>query len=644
MHKLKSAHTSPSYRWALLLMVLVTAALLRLWQLGDAPPGLYRDEAYNGLDALEVLAGNHSLFFAANNGREPLYIYLTSLSVLLFGQTVWALRLSAAIIGIVTTALTYRLAAGWFGWRTGLLAAWLWAVTLWPVHLSRIGLRVILLSLFLALVFWLGTEAYRHRHNHLWLLAGLVYGAAFYTYLAVRFTPLLFGAFAFYLVITGRGRRLWPGVAWFALGTAVALTPLALLAGQQPELILGRSEQVSILNPAVHQGDLPGTLWRQAGKALAMFFWQGDTILRHNPAGRPVFDPVTAVAFVAGLLLCLRAWRRPAAMLLLLWTAVMLGPTILAEDPPHFLRAAGILPALLLFPALGLSHLWTWTKLPCRLRSLLVIILALVTLLWTVRDYVVYARQPDTAYLFEAAARRMAEEINQTAPGVPIYIEDERFWKKWPSLRFLVNSETLLVPFRPEDGLGTLPEKPVAIYVWPYEPLDYLVQALPQQALIFVQPGAWHRGDLEETSYPLYVQFTVQETTTDWPVMANFDNQLQLRRVETMLPAEDMLQVDLYWSTESGVNRPLVAFVHVVTEEGPAGQSDMAPGQGYWLAQWWRPGLIVQDRHMIYLAQPYESHRQLLVGIYDATTQQRLPVYAPAGTPLGDTWHRQLGR
>jgi 4-amino-4-deoxy-L-arabinose transferase-like glycosyltransferase len=642
MHRLKSAHTSPSHRWALLL-VLLTAAVLRLWQLGDAPPGLYRDEAYNGLDALEVLAGNHSLFFVANNGREPLYIYLTSLSVLLFGQTVWALRLSAAIIGIVTTALTYRLAAGWFGRRTGLLTAWLWAVTLWPVHLSRIGLRVILLSLFLALVFWLGTEAYRRRHNYLWLLAGLVYGAAFYTYLAVRFTPLLLGAFAFYLVVTGRGRRLWPGVAWFALGTAVALAPLTFLAWQQPELILGRSGQVSILNPAVHQGDLPGILWRQTGKALAMFFWQGDTILRHNPAGRPVFDPVTAVAFVAGLLLCLRAWRRPAAMLLLLWTAVMLGPTILAEDTPHFLRAAGVLPAILLFPAFGLSHLWTWSKLPCRLRSLLVIILALVTLFWTVRDYVVYARRPDTAYLFEAAVRRMAEEINQTAAGVPIYIEDERFWKKWPSLRFLVNSETLLVPFRPEDGLGTLPEKPVAIYVWPYEPLDYLVQALPQQALIFVQPGAQHRGDLEEAPYPLYVQFTVQEAT-DWPVMANFENQLQLRRVEKMLPAEDLLQVDLYWSTESGVNRPLVAFVHVVTEEGLAGQSDLPPGQGYWLPQWWRPGLIVQDRHMIHLAQPYESRRQLLVGIYDDYTQQRLPVYTPAGTHLGDTWRWQLGR
>jgi hypothetical protein len=418
------------------------------------------------------------------------------------------------------------------------------------------------------------------------------------------------------------------------------VAPLALLAWEQPELVLARSGQVSILNPAIHGGEPAGTLWRQAGRVLGMFFWQGDTILRHNPAGRPVFDPVTAVAFMAGLLLCLRAWRQPAAMLLLLWTAIMLAPTLLAEDAPHFLRAAGLLPALLFFPALGLSHLWTWTKLPCRLRSLLVIMLALATLFWTVRDYTVYARQPDTAYMFEAAVRQMAREINEAAAGgVTVYIEDERYWKKWPSLRFLVHSEKSLVRFRPEEGMGALPEEPVAIYVWPYEPLEFLVEALPPQALIFIQPGAWHRGDLEDSPYPLYVQFSVRKVATDWPVMADFENEMQLRQIETVLLTEDMLQVDLYWSADTGVQRPVVTFVHVMSEEGLAGQSDLPAGQGYWQPNWWRPGLILRDRHVVHLSDPANvSRRQLLIGIYEAGSGQRLPVYTATGTHLGDTW------
>ena len=40
-----------------LLVILALAAFLRLWQLDSFPPGLYHDEAYNGLDALSLLQG-----------------------------------------------------------------------------------------------------------------------------------------------------------------------------------------------------------------------------------------------------------------------------------------------------------------------------------------------------------------------------------------------------------------------------------------------------------------------------------------------------------------------------------------------------------------------------------------------------------
>ena len=45
------------------------------------------------------------LFFPANNGREPLYIYLLSLFVNVLGNNAFALRLPAAMAGTVA-ALT----------------------------------------------------------------------------------------------------------------------------------------------------------------------------------------------------------------------------------------------------------------------------------------------------------------------------------------------------------------------------------------------------------------------------------------------------------------------------------------------------------------------------------------------------------
>jgi len=78
---------------------MLLAGALRLTALGAAPPGLYHDEAFNGIDALGVLAGDRPIYFTANHGREPVYIYLVSIAVGVFGRTPFAVRLPAAIIG-----------------------------------------------------------------------------------------------------------------------------------------------------------------------------------------------------------------------------------------------------------------------------------------------------------------------------------------------------------------------------------------------------------------------------------------------------------------------------------------------------------------------------------------------------------------
>ena len=76
-----------SIRYIIILVVILAGgAYLRFHQVGMLPLGLYRDEAFYGLDALNILRGKFALFFAANNGREGLFIYLLSLGIALFGR------------------------------------------------------------------------------------------------------------------------------------------------------------------------------------------------------------------------------------------------------------------------------------------------------------------------------------------------------------------------------------------------------------------------------------------------------------------------------------------------------------------------------------------------------------------------------
>ncbi len=632
--KKQSLGPSPT-GWALLLFLLILAAVMRFWQLGNWPPGLYRDEAHNGLDALAVLDGNHALFFTANNGREPAYIYLTALFVSLFGRTALAVRMGAAVVGTLTTWLVYKLADAWHGRTAAYFAAFIWAVTLWPVHLSRIGLRTILLAPALAATFWLGTEACRRQNRWLWLLAGLVYGASFYTYLAARFTPVLLAAIIIYLLVRGKWRAVWPGMIWFGMGTAVTLLPFAILAGQQPGLLLGRTGQVSILNQTVNGGNLWATLWQNVGQALGMFLWRGDTILRHNPAGRPVFDGFIALPFLIGLGWSLKNWRRPAAMMGLLWTAVMLGPTILAADTPHFLRASGVLPGVLILPAIGLARLWEWEFLRGWMRKTAVLILAAGSLTMTIRDYINYSQSPDTAYLFEQAARTLAEQANEEALGVDRFIDD-RFWSGWPSIPFLATNPNIY-RFQPDAGLPPL-TRISQLFVWPYAARDFIPPALPESALIYAQTGPLARGDLEPEAYPLYDYYRVMPGLPDWPVQARFGDQLALRQASASLPDPQTVQVDLVWSSDGSLPPETAVFIHILSPNGTIAQDDAPPGGGNWPADWQRPGLWLHDRRLITLPQPFDPARHTIhTGVYDTATGRRLPIADAANRPLGDS-------
>ena len=106
--------------------VILVAFALRVLAIDQIPPGLSHDEAYNGVTAVQVLDGQHAIFFEINKGIEPLIIYLEALAFYAFGIGPVQLRLVNIFCGILAVALIYPLAARLFnrqgvgrGCRTG---------------------------------------------------------------------------------------------------------------------------------------------------------------------------------------------------------------------------------------------------------------------------------------------------------------------------------------------------------------------------------------------------------------------------------------------------------------------------------------------------------------------------------------------
>ena len=622
--------------WVLALAGIVgLALLLRVPAFGRVPPGLYHDEAYNGLDALAVLRGARPLWFPANNGREPFYIYLVALSVAALGPTVVAVRAPALLLGLATVPATAFLGASLFSRRVGLLAAAAVAVTFWPVHLSRVGYRAVALPLLLALALgflWRGLSGGRGRD---YAAAGACYGASFYTYLAARFTPLglaLLGGLALWPAarLPRPGRR---GLLLFAGAALVVLAPLLGYVALHPDVVTARAAQVSVFNPAISGGDPWATLGRHALKALGAFLVQGDRIPRHNLPWRPVFDVGLGLAFLAGVGVALL--RRGAGWYALLWVATMLAPTILAEDAPHFLRGVGVLPMVFVLPALGLDALWR--RLASRRRAAwgaaaagLVVAGSLAS---TAGDYFGrYASSSAVYYHFEGGSQELATRINRflaasTGDRRRVAYVSEQLWQTWPSLRFLAAEGDTLRVLRASTPAADPAAREALVALWPFEPQAPGLACLPAGSTIRVSQDLYEQGDLEPAPRPLARIYQATAEAAPGPTLAVFDQGIRLAEARLERAGERRLRATLVWEASQPLQVSHTVFVHARRGGTMLGQHDGLPASGALPTTLWRVGDRVVDVHDLELEAPYDAKTdQIIVGLYDLATMTRLRI------------------
>ena len=114
----------PRNEFVLVVILVLVGFFLRVWKITEIPPGLWFDEAINGLDALNILSsGETPIFFQYQiYPREPLYVYLIVPFVWLFGPEPWSIRLASVAAGTITLSIAWLFFREWFDKRTALMA------------------------------------------------------------------------------------------------------------------------------------------------------------------------------------------------------------------------------------------------------------------------------------------------------------------------------------------------------------------------------------------------------------------------------------------------------------------------------------------------------------------------------------------
>lgn len=612
--------------WVWLCLIILLGAGARLYQLDRLPPGFYTDEAYYALDALDVIAGARPIYFPANNGREPLFIYGLSISISVLGRTPFAVRLPAALLGTLTIPAAYALGRALFNRRVGLIMAALTAASLWAIALSRIGLRASTLPPLAAVMLACLVTGLRQRRLWLMALSGALCGLCFYTYLSARLTPLPLIASGIFWYSAERLTGQRPTIAWralaaFGLCAAVVAAPLALYAARAPQVYLGRAEQVFIFGGE----DGWRALFDNLVAVLGMFNWRGDLNARHNLPGRPAFDPLIGLAFVAGLAWsAYRVWKRreAASALALLWSGTMLLPTLLTRDAPHFLRAIGALPMVFVFPALALD--WVWKRTGRWGGAVAFAVLALSGAL-TAWDYFgVCAHDPNTRYAFQTAAVELAQEAKAYLADErrALYL-DRRLWDSFPAVRFLLPESPALHVVAPSEPLAPPAVAETRVVIWPYGEAGPALNVLPPDSVIEPRWGGLFRNDNESEPYPLYATYTARPKPVGLMPVAEFEGGLVLRSAQVWREAAGY-RVELIWSAEAPVEDDLHAFIHVRdADEIIIAQADGPLGSALYPLSQWRAGDWVSVAETLTVAHGGVPAR-LLVGLYRFPSGDRL--------------------
>jgi len=188
----------------IIVVILVLAAILRFWQLGQMPYGITNDEAsyiysaYSISQTLKDVGGKFLPFsFNLENPLSPVPIYLNAIFLRILGLSVFTGRFLYALLGVGCVFLLFLLAKDLFkDNKIALISALVLAVSPWHLHISRSAYEAgVALFFFLlaALIFIKNVK----KGNINWSLPLFI--LAFYSYHA---TKIFFIFFVFVLVFT----------------------------------------------------------------------------------------------------------------------------------------------------------------------------------------------------------------------------------------------------------------------------------------------------------------------------------------------------------------------------------------------------------------------------------------------------------
>lgn len=346
------------------IVIVAVAAFVIFYQFLSIPKYLFGDEIEFARLALSLNNGPYIPYSELATGHSTLYFYIILFSLKLFGISNFALRFPAAVFGIVSVLLFFKILQKVYYEQLKnkyllvvlmpLIITVLLASSRWYFNFARFAFEVTFL-LFLELSSLLLILEYLKNKKLVFILLSAVFaGLAFHSYTPGR----IFFIIPFFLLITSHRKHLLSFFFIFLL----TISPLLFYFLTHPDVRV--EDQFYLKSSKYSAAQKISMFGENITKTILMFSLKGDMNGRHNYPGKPALNGVLSILLIIGLIETFRQYKKKHNQLFLLYFLVSLFPTLLSnpQDNPNMLRTYTVLPSVFYFIGNGLLFLFEKLK------------------------------------------------------------------------------------------------------------------------------------------------------------------------------------------------------------------------------------------------------------------------------------------
>lgn len=432
-----------------LLLIVFLAAILRFYKLDTIPPSLSWDEAAVGYNAYTIANFGHDewgrffplSFKSFEDDKHPVHVYLTAISVKVFGLSEFSTRFPSALFGVLNVVIIFFLAGAIFGSNLiGLLAALFLAISPYNIQFSRFNheANFALFFFMLGLVFFLKGI----RENGKYLPWGfLSFGISLLSYHSskVVIPPLiLLAVVLFWKDLLRIKKHLLVAVLVLSFTLSLMVFDKSLLGGARiQQTSIGRDRITETVLFKKTNNEFLGGMEITFKQYLSHFdikylFVTGSSNSKFSIQTVGQFYKLDALFLSIGFIgvvwgILSKRDLRKKLLILLSWALLAPVPSSLVTEAPHAARALFMMGSWILISAYGFYLLVVFLK--SKIIRAVVIVLGFLTISWLFKAYLIdlYTIYPKEHGIdWQYGMKQIVEHVKSNEYSA-VYVTDIRF-------------------------------------------------------------------------------------------------------------------------------------------------------------------------------------------------------------------------